>query len=258
MDTHTDDKETLVFKPSQASWALVKFVAEPPAVLARAFVYALAAVVPATFVAMYLFKVQVSPTSTGVIVPRMTLLKLYAPTNLVITQVHVRQNELIKVGQGLYSVAAEVGSRAPASAAGLLHTSPVDGAVIGINVSPQTPIRAGEVALTVLPSSNPLEVEVEIPNHVLDMVHEEMSAQIIVADSRAQEMHLVGVVREIQSDLREDSRDQPVFQVRIQFSDEYRPKLRIGQAGQVRFGVRQERLITIVVNKILNRESFSL
>lgn len=258
MDSNSDDKEALVFKPSQASWALVKFVAEPPAVLARAFVYALAAVVPATFVAMYLFKIQVSPTSTGVIVPRTALLKLYAPKNLMITQVHVRQNELIKAGQGLYSVAAEAGSRAPASAAGHLQTSPVDGSVIGIHVSPQTPIRDGEVALTLLPNSTPLEVEVEIPNNVLDMVHEEMSAQIIVADSRAQEVILGGVVREIQSDLNEDSRERPVFKVRVEFKAESLPKLRIGQAVQVRFGVRQERLITIVVNKILNRESFSL
>ncbi len=254
MDDFSDDKEALVFKPSQASWALVKFVTEPPVLLARAFVYALAIFVPAAFLAMFFFKVQASSASTGILVPRSPLLKIVVPSELLVTQVHVKQNQMIKAGQVLFSY-AESSARAPASTG--TYSAGVDGSVISIGVSPHSPIHSGEVAMTLLPSSTPLEVEVEIPNQLLDLVHENMEAQILLPANHSKEYYADGLVREIQSVIRDDGRE-PSFKVRVLFLDSALPKLRIGQAVQVRFGTREERLITIIVNKILNRESVSL
>ena len=254
MDNFSDDKEALVFKPSQASWALVNFVNEPPVLLARAFVYSLALFVPAAFLAMFFFKVQASSASTGILVPRSPLLKIVVPSELLVTQVHVKQNQKIKAGQVLFSY-SENGTRAPASTG--TFSAAVDGSVISIGVSAQSPIHAGDVAVTVLPSSTPLEVEVEIPNQLLDLVHENMEVQILLPAAHAKEYYADGMVREIQSVIRDDGRE-PSFKVRVLFLDDALPKLRIGQAVQVRFGTRQERLITVIFNKILNRESVSL
>ena len=63
-----EDRESLHFHPSRASWAVAAFVASPPAFVARAFLYAVGILVPLAAFALFVFKVQVGPVFEGVVV----------------------------------------------------------------------------------------------------------------------------------------------------------------------------------------------
>ena len=245
MDNSSEDTP-LRYHPSKVAWATAQFVARPPSMFASWYTYLILLAIPALLTGAYFWHVPIGINAQGTLVPREPMVTVGITHDARVTQVHVKNSQAVAQGELLFNTH-------PASA----YHAPVAGMVLGTTIKAGAFVQRGEFALTLMPMDSALEVETRLPNQLVRRIGENKTVLVSWEDPQRGESRLHGTIREITPIFSENRRMlEDHSAIRISFASEAPPMiaLNVGQPVGVRFMVSEERLLRILVRKILNHD----
>ncbi|HZN94252.1 MAG TPA: HlyD family efflux transporter periplasmic adaptor subunit [Myxococcales bacterium] len=114
----TPMREPVTYHPSKVAWATSRFIAQPPALSSRIFLYGAALLVAVAFAYASQAKVAIAVEARGVLVSREAVIPLKAPFGMKVARLAVRDNQRVSAGE----VLVESEDRVTAEEHGLLSS----------------------------------------------------------------------------------------------------------------------------------------
>lgn len=144
--------------------------------------------------------------------------------------------------------------------------SPVDGQVVNLKVFTESGfVAAGTTVMEVIPTSEPLLIEAQLPVHLIDRVHTNLPVEMLfTAFNTNRTPHIPGVVLSVGADrLLDEKTGNPYYKVQVQATPEGlemlgRLKIRPGMPVEIFIKLGEQTLLTYLLKPVFDRMHSSM